>query len=338
MSLAAQLGAAAVETELMVKLSQDSQLSDAALRALAAGVRMSPLDFAKAAYADPPKFVALVKKAAVPGVQTAKAGGSALLSALRKLSGAGSNGSMVKRIGAGGALAGAGAAGASLGGGPGPPPPNPEQLAAPASEAAKPAPAAPGGGAPSSDMPKAPSGSMLMPGAVGAGAGIGLASLLRKKPREGEPKPGMVRKMMIPGALGAAGGIALQQGLKQACDRLVKNRRKVAADKFLGFLDAIVPGMATEKTASVRVLQAQIASGRGVVDAIKVAYPTLTGPQRGILAMELATQATAWAKQAESRMMGGKSVKIQDRSETTVPFGKGGKLGKPAKLMAEMSK
>jgi hypothetical protein len=68
--------------------------------------------------------------------------------------------------------------------------------------------------------------------------------------------------------------------LKKACDLI----RKEAAEVLCRHLDAVAGSMSLEKSAAVRSVQRDIASGKPLAAAIKTAYPRLSGEQRGILA------------------------------------------------------
>ena len=64
-------------------------------------------------------------------------------------------------------------------------------------------------------------------------------------------------------------------------------------------LDKVASYMSLEKQASLRTVQREVASGRNLSVAIKLAYPTLSGEQRGVLASKLCEAAmTAHTKRA----------------------------------------
>lgn len=96
--------------------------------------------------------------------------------------------------------------------------------------------------------------------------------------------------------------------------------RKEAATKFVTYLDKVAAHMTLEKAASVRQLQAAVAAGKPLSHAIKLAYPTLTGEQRGILASRLVKAAV----EEKRPFFGGKS---SGRQEASVKM-KDGAVGK----------
>lgn len=78
-----------------------------------------------------------------------------------------------------------------------------------------------------------------------------------------------------------------------AIEKKAAERRKLSAMTLMNhFLDKVAAALPMEKQASVRVLQAQLALGKPLSHAIKVAYPKLTGEGRGIVAQKLVKAAS----------------------------------------------
>lgn len=146
--------------------------------------------------------------------------------------------------------------------------------------------------------------------AAQAGGAPGAAPAETNAPAPNAPKPGglgTAGKALIAGggaAIGALGVGAAMRRRKQnktvtAADlakdvmrhAIVKKaaelHRKVAADQFLGYMTKVAQLVPVEKRAAVLKLQAAVAEGKPLSHAIKLAYPTLNGEQRGILATKL---------------------------------------------------
>lgn len=98
--------------------------------------------------------------------------------------------------------------------------------------------------------------------------------------------------------------------------------RKEAADVFCSYLDTIAQKLPFEKSASIRKIQTAIAEGKDLSVAIKCAYPTITGEQRGILASMLVNSC---CKSAEFK------GKVVERQEANV------KMDKASKKLKSMS-
>lgn len=133
-------------------------------------------------------------------------------------------------------------------------------------------------------------------------------------------------KMMMAGGAGAAAGAGLgvmagrkKKNQKQANDlrsraidvmrhilvkRATATHRKEAAAILCGHLNVVAQKMPLEKTAGVRTIQREVAQGKSLSHAIKLAYPQLPGEQRGILASKLVHAAVEWKKKANMMSMG----------------------------------
>lgn len=153
---------------------------------------------------------------------------------------------------------------------------------------------------------------LLLLGGVGAGGLIGGRQIMKRRRRDKQA--------------GDAFGSAL-------CRLLVKKAavglRKEAAAALVSHLDGIVAKMPLEKTAQVRALQSEIAAGKPLGHAIKVAYPHLSGEQRGVLAATLVRSAnskSAFGKQAfvfEGGLIGGAAGGIAGARRGNIPEGVG---------------
>lgn len=183
--------------------------------------------------------------------------------------------------------------------------PNPAQAGA----AASPAPPAQGGGM--STGKKVAIGGGLAAGALGAGA------MMRKKKKEVTAVDAQFAK-----------NVMVRVIEKRAADQM----RKHAADTLIGYLDFVASKMTTEKTASVRKLQAAVAEGRPLSHAIKLAYPTLNGEQRGILAVDMVEKAAKYKKGGSPNFGGGSGgMKVSGSKSTTC------KPGEASATMQKMS-
>lgn len=176
---------------------------------------------------------------------------------------------------------------------------------------------APGGGGMSTGK-KVAIGGGLAAGALGAGA------LMRKKKQKNVQ------------AVDAqfAKNVMIRVIEKRAADGL----RKEAADTLIGYLDFVASHMTTEKTASVRKLQAAVAEGRPLSHAIKLAYPTLNGEQRGILAVDMVEKAAKYSKGKSGFDSGSGGMKVSGSKSTTCKPGDAGAVMKKMSGDAGMTK
>jgi hypothetical protein len=118
---------------------------------------------------------------------------------------------------------------------------------------------------------------LLGGGAVGLGGGAAMLANRKKKKKE---------------AVAAdSRNLAVSVIKKAALNKVAGDLRKNAARILLAHLDKVAGFMPLEKQAQVRVLQSAVASGKPLSVAIKVAYPRLSGEQRGILAGKLCREA-----------------------------------------------
>ena len=85
--------------------------------------------------------------------------------------------------------------------------------------------------------------------------------------------------------------------------------RKEAADKLCKYLDKVAQYVSLEKQASLRTVQREVAAGKDLSVAIKLAYPHLSGEQRGILAQKLVKGA------ASGCGYGSKLVKMKEKGK-----------------------
>jgi len=307
----AVLARQAAESRYVEKLAADTEVTPSLIRHFAGQVKLSPLAFCKLAYANPDQYVTFLKLATgvklTPQQVKHAAGANKLVELLLKAKGAVGQGASAAggmaskglaaaspiakstpgKIGAG--VLGAGGIGAGayslLGSGGAPAGPT-EQAANLGSQMSQPA-AAP------KAMPQAPSGSAQGPSA-GSGGGV-------------DPK------LLALGGGAAAlglGGYALARRRKQekmSRDELVRDvvRRvlvkraaatiKTGAAKILSaHLNEVAALMPLEKSAAVRQLQKAVAEGKPLSQAIKLAFPLLSGEQRGIMAVKLTKAATEW--------------------------------------------
>jgi hypothetical protein len=99
----------------------------------------------------------------------------------------------------------------------------------------------------------------------------------------------------LPEKKGSATGLssALLAATRKAAEKkAAAHNRQTAMLIFNHYLDKVAARLPAEKQASVRTLQAQLALGRPINRAIKVAFPTAIPEQRGVLAAKL-TKAAA---------------------------------------------
>lgn len=83
--------------------------------------------------------------------------------------------------------------------------------------------------------------------------------------------------------------------------------REKSAQLLCAHLDRVAQALPLEKSAAVRTVQREVASGKPLAVAIKVAYPHLSGEKRGILATHLVRSVLACQKRA-NEMAGPASV------------------------------
>jgi hypothetical protein len=339
MTLLTTLAAAAADRNLVEKLAEDSGFAPEQVEALAARVNLRPGAFAKQAYADPAGYIGFLKLATGSGKLTemekrsnlvlrmlsnaAKHMGKGLGNAAEAATGKDTN---VGRAAVGGLAAsgaGLGASGAAkmMGGA--------AAKANPAAQAAGPGGSAgSGGGAQNAPSPAASSqppqqssqpssppspqpaakpgvglGTAAAIGAGGAALGAGGAMLAGRRKKQQQPQQPKTAEDLLVAALARAVE-------KKAADQF----RCEAATGLCRYLDQVAGKMPLEKAAQVRVLQAEVGRGKDLVDAVKVAYPTLTGPQQGVLAYEIVKTAHAWLKAAGESCSGG-TVKVRYKQE-----------------------
>lgn len=160
------------------------------------------------------------------------------------------------------------------------------------------------GGAPQPQKPgMSPAGKALVAaGGVGLGA-LGAGAMLRRRKQNKQVT-----------AHDVAAEVLRRVVVKTAAARF----RKEAADKLVAFLDAVAAKLPLEKAAAVRAVQGAVSAGKPLAHAIKLAYPTLSGEQRGILATRFVSGAVKHAA------FKGKTV---GRTEATVKM-KDGAVGK----------
>lgn len=120
-----------------------------------------------------------------------------------------------------------------------------------------------------------------------------------------------------------------------ACKRAIEkkaadNRTKSAMLIMNHFLDKVASKLSAEKQASCRIIQAQLALGKPLVYAVKMAFPQLrTGEQRGIVAQRLVKAAEDDFKGFMKKKQGPKSVSGKPGSpEVGKLFKEGSALGK----------
>ncbi len=308
MEVVARLAQEAATVDAVEKLAADTQISPELVTHLARTIGMTPSQFVKQAYADPKDYT-LFLKVASGAVKTAGYGGmlTSMLASRMKDAGKAVGGAIKANprrtaavgLGAGGVGMAAHGLNKATQTAVNPPAP-PEPPAAP-----KPPETGPQGGGPGHSVKPGGGGMSPAAKAMAAVGGVGL------------------------GALGVGAGLRARNKKKQqktaadvfdAARRLVARvvgpqLRKEAADKLCSYLDVVAKAMPLEKTASVRTVQAQVASGKSLSHAIKLAYPQLQGEQRGILAATLVRKAHAHhVKLAAS--YGGTGVKPPAKKKT----------------------
>jgi hypothetical protein len=330
-AMIAEVAREAAELPFVEKLAADAEISPALVRHFASRVSMDVVSFVKQAYADPEDFVQFLKLAADANAPTEKRAG-VLTSALQRLkSMAGAVKDTAVRFGKGavGKAPPQGAAPSSFldpskGG-------NRftqqlEKLPFGKSQAGRAATMAGGGGlvgggtlAMTGGGDKAPQGDgaaqQAAPSVAAGGQGStpSPAQQTQGAAQGGGMNP-MMKGMMLGGGLGVGATMLANRGKKrdekQARDlavevmrRAIEKKaaavmRKQAADILCRRLDVVAAHMPLEKTAGVRAIQKEIASGKDLSVAIKVAFPQLPGEQRGILAARLVRDAWGWHKKA----------------------------------------
>ena len=88
--------------------------------------------------------------------------------------------------------------------------------------------------------------------------------------------------------------------MKLANDKIAKINREFSVKAMTTHLDKTASYLPIEKQAAIRTLQKELAAGKDLSYAIKMAYPMLNGEQRGILASQLVRSTIAALKQANS--------------------------------------
>lgn len=295
------------------KLARDAGLTTALVGSLAEKTGLSVDEFAKEAYADPPGFVEFLKLASAPAEEQSKQA-NVLSKLLRRpaytqpalpgmgesrfgslsrrfLSGMNRNfnpvsGGLRGRLGAGGALTGALAGGYALSGGAGGQAATP--AATPKTETNAAAPKAPGasqgGQEASPGMPPLLK-ALLIGGGVGLG-GLGVYKGVKAmKGKKKDDKEASFKEL--------AYSLLKRTIVKKA----MAWRRHEAATMLGTHLDRVAAHLPIEKQARLRTLQREISSGKNLSESIKLAYPHLSGEQRGILAVRLVRSALS-SKQA----------------------------------------
>lgn len=343
MTTIAQLAKVSATDALVEKLAEVTQVTPELVRHLASTVRMAPDVFVKKAYANPDDYTTFLKLASgamKPQALTKQAAGgkmvSSLLAALqtmgKKSITPSPGGNMLTRgleqnalggktplgraalMGATGGTAGIVGNNMMSGGGQPPMPPAPE-----AAPSATPAPAATNGPAANTPpIPEAPAGggaggggmsnigkAALIGGGLGAGA-LGIRAALKKR----KQKEVMAAALPVPQH---ALHILRQVFLTKAAGVI----RNLAAKKFVHYLDKVAMKMPIEKCAQVRTMQQVIKGGQSLAQAIKVAYPQLTGEERGILAAKLCKAASDMGSVAKESISG--AVNVEPR-QAKVPF------------------
>lgn len=142
-------------------------------------------------------------------------------------------------------------------------------------------------------------------GAAGVGAGIGAGALMRKKKKTVQASDNVA-------------SIAKQV----MRDLIEKKAAEMHRNNFCTFLDTVVKHMPLEKSAAVRTIQSEVAKGKPIAQAIKVAYPHLNGDARGILASDLVRRAVSHTKKASS--FDSTKFKTTEKKTQSVKQGPGG--------------
>jgi hypothetical protein len=186
-----------------------------------------------------------------------------------------------------------------------------------------PAPAAGGGAGGSGGEGMSTGKKVAIGGGLAAGA-LGAGALMRKKKK---------KEVMAMDAQFAK-NVMVRVIEKRAADMM----RKEAADTLIGYLDFVASHMTTEKTASVRKLQAAVAEGKPLSHAIKLAYPTLNGEQRGILAVDMVEKAAKYQKGKSGFDSGSGGMKVSGSKSGTCKPGEAGSMMKKMSGDAGMTK
>lgn len=141
------------------------------------------------------------------------------------------------------------------------------------------------------------------------------------KNKEKDPVMKTPTKLVTAAAVGAALA-SMPPGVQALIEKKAEeHRRRESATTLNSFLDTMAASVPLEKSAGFRVIQANIASGKPIGEAIKVAFPNSTGEQRGALALTLVQQAVAWRKQAGFGDSGGNpGYKISKKREFRGPM------------------
>lgn len=120
------------------------------------------------------------------------------------------------------------------------------------------------------------------------------------KPGGNKPLLGAKGGTEVPGAADAMQGMAKKSGYVNRVRAMAKAamvqaiQTKIASvqrQAFVRHLDKVAAYMPLSKQASVRLIQSAVSGGRNLSYAIKLAYPQLTGEQRGILASDMVRSA-----------------------------------------------
>ena len=115
--------------------------------------------------------------------------------------------------------------------------------------------------------------------------------------------------------------VTKQAAMATISSKLQSLREKKAAEEARNIvslhLSDIAAALPVEKRASIHRLQAELTAGKDISTAIKLAYPQMTGEQRGILTSELVRSAAEAFNKAAMATCG--------PSSTVVPAAKGGK-------------
>jgi len=334
----AQLATQAAENSFVEKLASDSEITPALVQHLANMTKLPTITFVKLAYRNPDDYINALKLAS--GVTKTAAGNTGALASrvLAALKGAVSTApskgvtrpgklldALTPGLGKSQALrtatgvAGAGAIGtggaygiselasepptaASAASGP---PVAPEPLP----EAPKPPEVPPSSvNGPSANPPTgrgglSPAGKAgIAAGGVGLGA-LGTGAYMRKRKQKKQ-------KEVAATDTASLGKQAMRAAIVKKAAQMYQ---KQAAARFVSYLDALSALIPLEKTAQVRKLQTAILEGKPLSHAIKLAYPTLNGEQRGILGAKL-------CKAAAAKPFGKKKMpfKVLERQEDTV--------------------
>jgi hypothetical protein len=144
---------------------------------------------------------------------------------------------------------------------------------------------------------------LLAGGGAALGGGVGYMAGKRKKNRDKQSSDAFALDVMR------------RAVIKKACDL----QRKAAAKVLCHFLDKTAQVMSLEKSAAVRALQKEVASGKPLSVAIKTAYPTLSGEQRGILATHMVRSALTHQRKQADALTGPENVMAPSNATITTP-------------------